>query len=98
MENVFVRLANRAHGWASPWSRRATLIVAMAGLALLSIAFWLLAPLLLALMLALSTVKAFVEELVGMPAMISETARVDWQDWRDNIKGAVSIWRAQKQQ
>lgn len=97
MTKAIVRFANGAHMLANPWLRRPAIVLAVIGLALLTIGFWLLLPLISVLLPIGAGAVAFLKGVAEIPSMTIAQAREDIDDWRRNLAGAHRIWRAQKE-
>jgi len=96
MRKTIISFANRAHRQPSAWVRRPAIVLAIIGLAIHTIGFWLMAPFLVVLIIVLSGLKELVSILIGLPGEAAQSARDDWRDWKINLAGAIRIWRAQK--
>lgn len=96
IHKLIVSIGNKAHLHPSPWVRRPVIAMCVIALALHLAVFWSLVPVLALLIIAFETGKAFVTAVAELPSMVVASLREDRRDWAFNIRGAMKVWRAQK--
>lgn len=96
MRSAIVALANRAHRKGNPFARRGLLSIAVAGLILRHLLFWIAAPLLMIVYPIVTGLVALVKAAAEVPPSTIGQFKSDVQEWRRDWPGIKRIWRSQK--
>lgn len=97
MRNSLIRLVNWAHTQRATIIRRGVLSLAVAGLALWQVFWWLiLLPLFVILYAPIMAVIAFSKAVAEIPLLTFNQIKSDAGEWSRDIPGIVRIWRTRK--